>query len=393
MNRFALLVRNIQFQSLAISQVLTVLSNNLLVPVLPIYLKLQNYSDTQIGIIMGISAFGALVIRPLAGLIVDRRGSRQSLLGGQLFGSMCAAAFLWADSFLGFLAIRFCQGLSFAFQGTGAITFASCVETPQNMATAISLFTVFTMIGSGLGTGLAPTVYTYAGFYPLVIMSLLALGAAWSIMTFRAESIPPCPGEGRVSYLTVVRNRDVLSPTVCLFASNFAFGTAFTFVPLVALANNIPHYSLFYIAFTIAVVSTRLSVQFIAGRFSPERAASWGGVLNALCVLLLGLKASVGTFIIAGLLVGLGFGVIFPSLTLYVVTHTNPANKGAALSALSAAGDVGSALGAAVLGLVAEHFGYSALFYLSAGVVAICTYHFYVTLVRGRPKSAPVTET
>lgn len=391
MNRFTLLTRNIQFQSLAISQVLTVLSSNLLVPVMPVYLKLQGYSDTKIGIIMGISAFGALVIRPLAGLTVDRKGSRQSLLAGQLFGSICIAAFLWVDNFLGFLAIRFCQGLSFAFQGTGAITFASCVETPQNMAAAISLYTVFTMIGSGIGTGLAPTLYTYTGFYPLVIMSLLTLVAACSVMAFRAKSIPPCPSEGRSSYLTVIRNRDVLSPTVCLFASNFAFGTAFTFVPLVALANNIHHYSVFYIAFTIAVVSTRLSVQYIANRFSPERAASWGGILNALCVLLLGIKASVFSFIIAGLLVGLGFGIIFPSLTLYVVTHTNPANKGAALSALSAAGDVGSALGASVLGLVAEHFGYSALFYLSFIVVVICTYHFYTTLVRARPQHNPAT--
>jgi len=54
--------------------------------------------------------------------------------------------------------------------------------------------------------------------------------------------------------------------------------------------------------------------------------------------------------------------------------------KGAALGILTGAGDIGNALGASVLGVVAEFFGYQALFLVSAAVVLFCTRHFYVSL-------------
>ncbi|HWR29352.1 MAG TPA: MFS transporter, partial [Negativicutes bacterium] len=87
------------------------------------------------------------------------------------------------------------------------------------------------------------------------------------------------------------------------------------------------------------------------------------------------------TFAISGILIGLGFGVIFPALTVYVIQRISPAIKGTGLSILTAAGDVGNALGAAILGLVAEWLGFRWVFVGSAIVVLICARYFYVTLV------------
>lgn len=316
MKQFLILFRNRQFQSIAFTQILLVLSSSLLSPVLPVHLKREGFADAQIGMIMGILAVGALIIRPLAGLSIDTRGSRQILLFGMTITGMCFTSYLWANTFMMFFAIRFFHGIAIAFQGTGSITFASSVEKPENISSAISVFTLCTMIGMGIGTSTAPFLFEQKGFQPLVLFSLISMAAAFSIMALRAKSLPLSTRGERAPYLTVIKNRDVLSPTVCLFASNFASSAAFTFVPLAALSSGTSQYSAFFLAFTVAVISARLFVNYLNNRYTPERAALYASYLNALSILCIAVHQSVPTLIISGILHGIGYGVVFPSLTV-----------------------------------------------------------------------------
>ena len=83
LNTMVTLFKNRQFQSIACIQVFNVFGANLISPVLPLYLSLQGLSASRIGMVMGVMAVGALVMRPWAGRAVDRRGSRPVILFGQ----------------------------------------------------------------------------------------------------------------------------------------------------------------------------------------------------------------------------------------------------------------------------------------------------------------------
>ena len=376
-----ILFKNTQFKSIAWIQMFSVFSSNLIAPVLPVYLALQGLSASNIGMVMGIAAIGALIVRPWAGKAVDTRGSRPVILFGQSLMTVCFTSYIFFAGFLPMLTIRFLHGAAMAFYGTAAVTFASSVESPQNTAAAISLYTVFTMIGMGTATSLAPFFFHEAGFIPLAFLSLATLFVAVFIVIWRARPIAPVRGAGDMPFLVVMRDKAVWAPTVCLFASNFAFSTLFTFVPLFALSESIPGYSAFYVSFAIAVVATRLGVQSLTQAFRPETVATAANLMNAASTLLMTLYPSMLTFAASGVLIGLGFGIIFPTLTVYVVQRIDPAVKGTALSILTAAGDVGNALGASVLGVVAEFMGFRWVFALSAVVVLLCARYFYVALI------------
>lgn len=379
MSQLSLFRSNQQFQSIALSQMLTVFGSNLIIPVLPIYLKLQGFSDTKIGILMGVAALGALVVRPWCGKLVDIRGSRPVLLFGHALTAFGVAAYFWTSAFLPLLLLRFFQGVAMAFYGTASMTFASSVETSDRIAGAIALYTVFTMVGLGIATSGAPLVFDTIGFKSLAGFGLATILFAAAIMIFRSKAIPPFAGKQRAPFLTVLRTKEVLAPTVCLFASNFACMTAFTYVPLLALSKSMP-FSGFFVSFMIAVVVARLSVNQLASRVRTVVLATIASLINALGVILAAIYTSPATLVAAGSCIGIGFGLIFPILAVYIIQHNNPANKGAALSILSGAGDVGNALGASVLGIVADVFGYQALFAVAAGVVLVCTWHFYASL-------------
>src|SRR5665647_1493710 len=141
---FVTLFKNRQFQSIACIQLFNVFGANLLAPVLPLYLTLHGLSASRIGMVMGVMAIGALVMRPWAGRSIDLRGSRPVLLFGQSLMAVSIAAFIWLTGFWPLLFVRFVQGAAQSFYSTASVTFASSVESPQNMASAISMYTVFT---------------------------------------------------------------------------------------------------------------------------------------------------------------------------------------------------------------------------------------------------------
>ena len=381
MNPLVLLLKNRQFQSIAGIQVFNVFGAQLLAPILPLYLSSHGLSASQIGMVMGITAIGALIMRPSSGRSVDRYGSRPIILFGQSILAVCFSAYFWFTGFIPLLIIRFLHGAAQSFYSTASVTFASSVESPQNTAGAISLFTVFTMVGLGAATSLAPLLYLEISFFPLVGLSLLSLAIAIAFALFRARPIAPLKDAERMPFSSVMHLPAVWAPTVCLFASNFAFSTLFTFVPLYALSESVSGYSSFYICFAVAVIVTRLAVQSLTQTFSAEMVATVASALNVLSALVVIVHPSAWTFGLSGILVGLGFGIIFPALTVYVIQRIPPAVKGTALSILTAAGDVGNALGAAMLGIVAEWFGFRWVFASAALVVLFCARYFYVTLV------------
>ena len=255
-----MLFKNKQFQSIACIQVFNVFGANLLAPVLPLYLSLQGMSASRVGMIMGIMAVGALVMRPWAGRAVDQKGSRPVILFGQILLVFCFSAFLWFTGFWPLLLVRFIQGAAQSFYSTAAVTFASCVESPQNTASAIAMYTVFTMIGLGSATSFAPFLFHEIGFIALVLLSLIILGIAISFTVWQARPIAPIRDSEILPFSQVLHLKAVWAPTVCLFAANFVFSALFTFVPLYALSASVEGYSVFYVCFAVAVIATRLGV-------------------------------------------------------------------------------------------------------------------------------------
>ena len=382
MGIFFELMKNRQFACMVTVQLLVVFGGNLLVPVMPVYLKVQGLTETQIGMVMGVAAVGALAVRPYTGKMVDIRGSRLTVFYGQALALAALAAFIWVTGFWPLLFVRLLQGVAVSFYGTGAVTFASSVETVDKVTAAVAFFSLFTMIGLGLGTSLSPWLYHFWGFLPLVLTGLMIVGTATLIMIFFSRPVPVSKSAGRVSFGSTLALPVVWGPSVSLFASNFSLGTAFVFVPLLALHQNMNNGGIFFVAFSLAVICARMGVQYLTSRFSQEWTAIYASLLNAASVFLLAVSPSALAFALSGILIGFGFGTVYPTLAGYLIQRVQPANKGTALSILSGAGDIGNALGAAVLGIVAELFGFTAVFVSAAVVTLVCTYVFFAALVR-----------
>lgn len=352
-----------QFQSLAAAHFQTVLGNTLLVPVLPVYLHGLGFAESQIGVIMGSTAMTALAVRPFVGVQVDTRGSRPVLLVGQVLLVCSILGLLVGRDVVGFSLARMLFGVAAACYGTGAVTFASSIGVGPTNTNSIAYFTLTTMLGLGLSMGVSQAAYEALGFRVCVWVSCALITAGLAVMAFRARNIPaPARGARRASFWRVVRSRAVLASSVGQFGASFAFGALFTFVPLAAVKSGVALYSPFFIGFAVTVIVSRFFVQRSIDFCGLEKTCVYAYLVMVASVLCLVWRVTPATLAVAGTVFGAGFGVTFPAFVLIIVRRIPAASRGTALGVLIAFGDIGMALAAALLGAVAERFGYMRLF-------------------------------
>ncbi|AIF51042.1 MFS transporter [Pelosinus sp. UFO1] len=381
-NSFSIFM-NKQFQNIAISHFNTTLSMCLLVPILPVFLKNSGISETQIGIIMGATAMSALIIRPWIGFQVDNKGSRPIILFGQILLIVSTVGYWWATSFLAFVMLRLLYGIGQAFYGTGAVTFASSIGTGETNSNSIAMYTLTTMLGLGLSMSIAQVAFDHFGFNALVGISVVLIVIAFSVMKWRSHPIRlATKNVTRTPFIDVLKSNIVFASTLCQFAASFSFSAILTFIPLAAIDKGVNFYSLFFIAFAISVVFSRVFVQKINHMLGLVNAIVYSSITMLFSILLLLITISPVILIISGIFFGLGFGIVYPTLVLLLVERINQTNRGTALGIMIAAGDIGNALSAAILGGVAEHLGYFVLFSMTALLLAFCTYYFQVILAR-----------
>lgn len=365
--------KNRQFQNIAICHFNTTFSTNLVGLILPVYLAGRGFVESQIGLIMGATAVAALLLRPWIGIQVDTRGSRQVLLFGEVLMLLSIIGLPWMKGILSYVGLRVLYGFAIAFYGTGAVTFASSIGTGKTNSNAIAMYTLITMIGLGISISFAQVYFDNFGFTAVVLTAAAMIATAFCVMRFRIGSSAAPAGRGRHAPFTVVlKEKVVLATAVGQFGAMFAYGAAFTFVPLAAIQSGIAFYSFFLIAFAVAVVASRLFVQRIIEGLGLEKSCVYAylAILSSMLLLLLPLSPAV--LIITGLFYGVGLGVAFPAFVILVVQRMGAANRGTSLGIMIAAGDIAMALSVSILGAIAQHFGYFYLFLVTCVVLTSC---------------------
>lgn len=328
---------------------------------------------------MGATAASALLVRPWVGLRVDTKGSRPAVLFGQLLLFVALAGYLGISGFTAFFCLRLLFGLALAFYGTGAMTFASTVESGERAAGVIAIYTLITMLAVGGAMGVAQITFEAYGFRVLIVISLALISVAGGVMSLRARPIKPVAGAARLPFFTVLKTKVVLAATASQFAASFSYGALFTFIPLASLAKGVPFYSLFFISFAASVIVSRFFVQRADNRFGLEKAILYASFLVVVSVMIPAVTISPVSLVLSGALYGIGFGLIFPSLVMLLMRRISQTSRGTSLSILIAAGDVGSAISAALLGVVAEHLGYPLVFTATVLILMLNVAYFYKT--------------
>jgi MFS family permease len=145
-----------------------------------------------------------------------------------------------------------------------------------------------------------------------------------------------------------------------------AYGVSVSFMPPLAAERGLTAAGGYFTAFALAVISAQASAGWLSDRIGRRAVAIPGMVAAVLSAGLLGLAGSNAALLVAGVGLGLSWGLVRAGLDTAVVDAVPPRARGTALSVLYTLFDAGIGLGSFGLGLVAGAQGYAMAFYTAA---------------------------
>jgi MFS family permease len=328
----------------------------------------------------------AVMLGPIMGALVDRRGRRPFMTAGGLLMAASSLGFVWVDS-VGPLvyALRAAQGVAFAMAFVAGSALAVDEAPPERLAVALGIFGLTMLTNNALAPVVVEELALRMGWTPTFVLAAGA-GLLCSALSLRVRDRHPPEGDQEIPRLIdVMRRPNALRIGVVIALAGSAFGAMFTFHQPFALELGIEQVRSFFVAYAAAAVAARLGLVPFTDRLGRRRVsiaalALYGGATVATAALdWLGLA-------FVGAAFGLAHGLFYPSFNALAVEDSGEHERGKVMALFNGAFNVGYGVGAFGLGLLAAAAGYPPVF-LAAGLGAFVALAVLATGKRRRPET------
>ncbi len=349
----------------------------LLLPTLPLYVIELGGNEWQVGLMMGVFTFSAVIFRPIVGGLLDRYGRRSFILWGLLFYVLAMYLYDWVGFLLLLLGLRVLHGMSWAVSTTAIGTAITDIIPPgrrgEGMGWSGSAMTTAMAIGPLLGLWILHNYSFHTLFLIATGLSIVAL----LLMFVTRVPFQPKAGKGRLELF----EKSVLPITAAIFFLAVAYGGITSFLPLFAVSIEV-NAGIFFLVYAVSLTLIRP----VAGKLSDRHGEVFvivpALVVTVAALIVLSLSTGLNGILAAALLYGIGFGSALPALQAATLRLVHPDRKGVANASFLTAFDLGIGVGAILLGWVSQYTGYQALFTFSAVSVVVSLLVFIVFVAR-----------
>ena len=336
---------------------------------LPLHLATLGASESRIGVLVAIEPAAAVLIRPMLGGLLLRRGRMWVIRHGGIVNVAAVALYLVVtDLDVGMAAVRVLHGFGIGALFTSFFTYLTDIAPAERRTEAIAVFGISAMVPTALAPLLGEELILRFGF-----AALFAAAAAFSLASVAFAALlaePEAAGEatqGSFWGLAAARRLRGVWMTTLVFA--LAMSSYMTFLAPFGHSRGLTRVGLFFLCYSLAAAGLRIVGRRIPDRFGPRRV-----LVPALASFTAGLYVlsdvgSSASLAVAGVLCGIGHGYLFPILSGLAVENTDRGSRGSAMALFTAVFDLGHMVGPAVFGVVAETFGYPGMFLSAAAVV------------------------
>lgn len=344
----------------------------LVLPVFSVFAKTLPGGDNIFlaGLAFGIFGLSQGMLQIPFGIASDRFGRKPVIVFGLLLYAAGSLMAVWAPDIWWMTGAR-------ALQGAGAIS-AAVTALAADLTREQHRTKVMAMIGSTIGLVfaaslvLAPALYRWIGMEGMFLLTALLALLAIPLLLKGVPEPPAQPVAAPLPFMRVLSDTQLLRLDFGIFTVHLVQMAMFLMVPLALVENlGMPVVDHWHIYLPVVLVSFVVMVPAI---IHAERKARVKPVFLAAIVALLVSQLALlhtGTlWWVAGLLFVFftAFNVLEATLPSLVSRVAPPQAKGAALGAFNTAQAIGAALGSAVGGAIALHWGADGVFAFTAGL-------------------------
>lgn len=369
-----------------------------LISILPLYLVGTLHASTdKVGLVITLFLLAAILIRPFAGQWVSKGSQKKILVYSSIAFFVGTLLYPFATNIGVLLVLRVLHGITFGIITTVKGTICAEIIPTSRRGEGLSYFSMAMSLamvfGPFIGIMLANmNEYTIAFIICMIISAVTVVFALFMKV----------PNETVKANISLEKSKfswdDLFDRKAAPFAlATFILACAYSGISafLALYAKNlglVETASYFFIVYAVFVLISRP----FSGRWSDK----WGTkVIIFPCLLLfavglffLSQAHSSALILIAGALIGVGYGSVTPVFQTQTISAVEPHRVGIANSLFFNSMDAGMAIGAYVLGIVAGVAGYSRIYQIGV-VLIVATGLEYFALTRKKERLEVETDT
>jgi MFS family permease len=353
-------------------------------PFLAVYLTVQGWTLTAIGIALGVGTVSSLVSQLPAGALVDAARSKRRVAVLSVVAFTLSALLLAISSApLSVYVAQILHGFSSCTLGPAIAMLSAAIAGQALLGLRLGRNARYASIGNGVGAALMGAcgyfISEQSVFYLTALLTLPALAALMPLKSVDASpTLAPAAGPQGVSVLHVLSDRRLLAFAVCAMVFTFANAPLLTIATsaLTARAGDLatPLIAACIVVPQLVVALTSPTVGRRAGTWGRKPLLVLGFAVVSIRALLLSTVSDPTLVVLVQALDGIAaacFGVLVPLVTWDIAGRSGHFNL--SLGAVGLAIGIGGTLGPPLAGWIADELGTGAAYALlgTAGVVAI----------------------
>lgn len=354
-----------------------------LMPTLPVYVvDVLGAHSHDVGYILAAYTISALIIRPFTGIAVDIYGRKWIYLLSFVFFTFLLAVYPFMATFAALLMLRFVHGFAWGVNTTAGATAVVDIIPASKRGQGIGYFGMSFTIAMALGPVIALTILDASDF-PAMFLSA-ALFAVAGLVLILFVKFPPMPES--LNGKTFSWRRFVEKSSLPMSLPHLLFGMTYggvvSFITLFDKEHGFNVTGPFFLIIAAGIFISRIFAGQIFDRRGPYYLMIAGFSISIAGYLLLSLIHNANAFLFSAFLIGIGSGILMPTVQAMVNNVVGIDRRGAANATITTAFDLGIGLGALLLGFLADYIGYAGM-YLSCTVLLAVGLGYYLSYVHG----------
>ena len=347
-----------------------------LLPTAPFRILDLGGSTAVAGLFLGMLTYASALSAPVTGALADRMGKRRMLLITSLAIACFSVAYALSRNYWLPLVLVFFHGLFWSGLLSASSAYMTEVIPESRRAEGIGYWGMSTMLATAVAPAAGLWMYRHGWAWlcaGIAVLNLVMAAIAWRLPP--DSTVAARLSRDRLLGGSLVEWR-VVAVTMALFLCSFGYGGIMSFVAVMSDQHGIKPRSIFFTAFALTVLVTRVFSGRLADRVGHRRF-----LLPCLALVTVGLTATALAqtrlqLVLAAAVFGLGFGNQYPAFVGHVLKFVDPARRGAAFGGILAAFDTGIGTGSIAVGWMAEHVGLRAAFGVGALLSAFSIPYF-----------------
>lgn len=327
---------------------------------LAVILRDLGVGETGIGVIMSAPLVPMLVGMFLSGYLMERFGPLRVVRAGFV---MILLAHLTIEvtmtHFTGVFLSRAFHGFGYGIFMPASMVYVKGKLRPERMVHPFGIYASMILLPNIVGPWFMENLYGYMGLRGLFIIT--AVPSLLGNLLARLPVAGPTPEarEKHIGYWQLLQMAGLRPLILAIFTVGVVYGIVPTIMSLYLKINSIPMVY-YFTPFTAALFTGRFVVIRLLDRLPRKALVTAGFVLMGLSHLWLIIFRTPQAAVLAGIVIGLGYSLEYPSLSVWISARFEPEDRGKPVALLNMVFHAGIFITPLIGGLVMDHFALGA---------------------------------